>query len=77
MGRVFRVKPKRIYRQNGTVLTPEMEVVVKKKKKTLGMCSTPFYNQATELKEQYMRQYGFDLKKSGLMPKDFIIEKLD
>ena len=40
MSKVFQVKPKRIKRSNGTVLTPEMVVTVT----TLQHTTTPFYN---------------------------------
>ena len=40
MGRVFAVRPKRIKRSNGQVLTPEMEITVTTKSYT---CD-PFYN---------------------------------
>ena len=53
MSRVFQVKPKRIKRTNGTVLTPDMVVNVT----TLQHTSTPFYNGAKELQEVYMRIY--------------------
>lgn len=56
MGRVFAVRPKRIKRTNGQVLTPEMEITVTTKSYT---CD-PFYNGAKEIQEQYMRMYQFD-----------------
>ena len=40
MSRVFQVKPKRIKRSNGTVLTPDMVVTVT----TLQHTTNPFYN---------------------------------
>ena len=73
MSRVFRVKPKRIKRANGTVLTPEMEITVTTRTHT----TDPFYNGATEIKEQYMRMYQFDYKKACCTKGDFIFEKLD
>lgn len=45
MGRVFAVRPKRIKRTNGQVLTPEMEITVTTKSYT---CD-PFYNGAKEI----------------------------
>lgn len=42
MGRVFAVRPKRIKRTNGQVLTPEMEITVTTKSYTFD----PFYNGA-------------------------------
>ena len=40
MSKVFQVKPKRLKRSNGTVLTPDMVVTVT----TLQHTATPFYN---------------------------------
>ena len=45
MSKVFQVKPKRIKRTNGTVLTPEMVVTVTTQQHT----TNPFYNGAKEL----------------------------
>ena len=59
MGRVFAVRPKRIKRTNGQVLTPEMEITVTTQQYT----SDPFYNGAKEIQEQYMRMYQFDYKR--------------
>ncbi len=73
MGKVFRLTPKRIKRVNGLILTPEMSIVVT----TRQSCITPFYNGAEEVKEQYMRMYGFDYKKACCGQSDFYIEKLD
>ena len=67
MGRVFAVRPKRIKRTNGQVLTPEMEITVTTKSYT---CD-PFYNGAKEIQEQYMRMYQFDYKKSCCSKADF------
>ena len=41
MSRVFQVKPKRLKRSNGTVLTPEMVVTVT----TMQHTATPFYKE--------------------------------
>ena len=60
MSKVFKVWPKRVKRVNGTVLTPEMDIVVTTK---IGV-SNPFYNNAQEIKEAYMRLYQFDYKKA-------------
>ena len=49
MSRVFKVMPKRVKRVNGTVLTPEIEIVAATKIGT----SNPFYNNAQEIKEAY------------------------
>lgn len=65
MSKVFQVRPKRIKRSNGTVLTPDMVVTVTTQQHT----TTPFYNGAKELQEVYMRIYAFDYKKSMLQPK--------
>ena len=73
MSRVFRVTPKRVKRTNGTVLTPEMEVTVTTQTHT----SDPFYNGAKELKEAYMRMYGFDYQKACCSKNDFDFKKLD
>ena len=50
MSKVFQVKPKRIKRSNGTVLTPDMVVRVT----TMQHTATPFYNGAKEVQEAYM-----------------------
>ncbi len=47
MSKVFQVKPKRIKRINGTVLTPEMVVTVTTQQHT----TNPFYNGAKEVQE--------------------------
>lgn len=73
MGKVFRVTPKRIKRTNGQVLTPEMEVTVTTKMYT----SDPFYNGAQEVKDMYMRIYGFDYKKACCNKSDFDCKALD
>lgn len=73
MSKVFRITPKRIKRSNGQVLTPDMEITVT----TRQHCTTPFYNGAKEIQEQYMRMYQFDYKKAGCSVNDFEFEKLD
>ncbi len=73
MSKVFRVVPKRVKRTNGTVLTPEMAVVV-----TMQMnCTTPFTNGAKELKQIYLREYGFDYQKACCSANDFDYQALD
>ena len=72
MSKVFQVKPKRIKRSNGTVLTPDMVVNVT----TLQHTATPFYNGAKEIQEQYMRMYQFDYKKSNCSKYDFEFMKI-
>lgn len=73
MSKVFRITPKRTKRANGQVLTPEMAITVTTKQH----CTTPFYNGAVEIKEQYMRLYQFDYKKAGCSVNDFEFKKLD
>lgn len=73
MSKVFRITPKSVRRVNGTVLTPEMTVVVTTKQHTLD----PFYNVAEEVQEAYMRMYGFDYKKAGCCKSYFTFERLD
>lgn len=73
MSRVFEVKPKRVKRANGTVLTPDMMVTVTTEHHT----STPFYNGAKELQEAYMRLYKFDYKKACCSAFDFEFRVLD
>ena len=73
MSKVFRVTPKRVKKTNGTVLTPEMEVTVTTQQHT----TDPFYNGAKEIKEAYMRLYGFDYKKACCCIDDFEFKKLD
>lgn len=58
MGNVFRVRPVRVKRANGQVLTPDMEITVT----TQSYTSDPFYNGAKEIQEQYMRMYQFDYR---------------
>ncbi len=67
MSKVFQVKPKRLKRSNGTVLTPDMVVTVT----TMQHTATPFYNGAKEVQEAYMRIYAFDYKKACCNPNDF------
>lgn len=73
MSKVFRITPKAVRRVNGTVLTPEMTVVVTTQQHTLD----PFYNGAVEVQEAYMRMYGFDYKKAGCCKSYFTFERLD
>lgn len=73
MSKVFQVKPKRLKRSNGTVLTPDMVVTVT----TMQHPATPFYNGAKEVQEAYMRIYAFDYKKVCCNPNDFEFKKLD
>lgn len=73
MSKVFRVTPKRVKRTNGEVLTPDMSVIVT----TRQHATTPFYNGAQEVKETYMRIYGFDYKKACCSVSDFYFEQLD
>lgn len=73
MSKVFKVTPKRLKRTNGTVLTPEMSVVVT----TVQHTSSPFYNGAKELQQGYVRLYGFDYKQAYCTMADFDVEKLD
>lgn len=73
MSKVFRVKPKRLKRSNGTVLTPDMVVTVT----TMQHTATPFYNGAKEVQEAYMRIYAFDYKKACCNSNDFEFKKLD
>lgn len=73
MSKVFRVTPKRVKKTNGTVLTPEMEVTVTTQLHT----TDPFYNGAKEIKEAYMRLYGFDYQKACCNKNDFDFKKLN
>ena len=61
MSKVFRITPKRIKRTNGQELTPEMTITVTTRSHT----TTPFYNGAKEIQEQYMRKFQFDYKKAS------------
>ncbi len=70
MTKAFRVTPKKVKKTNGTVLTPEMVVVVNSK------YSNPFNNGAEDVKEAYMRVYGFDYKKACCSQGDFNLECL-
>ena len=73
MSKVFRITPKRTKHTNGQVLTPEMSIIVTTRSHT----TTPFYNGAVEIKEQYMRMFQFDYKKACCSASDFELEKLD
>ena len=73
MSKVFRITPKAVRRSNGTVLTPEMSVVVTTRQHTLD----PFYNGAEEIQEAYMRLYGFDYKKANCNKGYFTFEGID
>ncbi|MBQ7691670.1 MAG: hypothetical protein IJT30_10850 [Muribaculaceae bacterium] len=73
MSKVFRITPKRLRRVNGQVITPEMSIIVT----TRQHCTSPFYNGAVEVCEQYMRTYNFDVKKANLYQGDFTWEALD
>jgi hypothetical protein len=73
MSRAFRITPKRVKRSNGQVLTPDMSITVTTRSHT----TTPFYNGAAEIKEQYMRMYQFDYKKACCSVNDFEFKKLD
>ena len=73
MSRVSKVMSKRVKRVNGTVLTPEMEIVMTTKIGT----SNPFYNEAQEIKDTHMRIYGFNYKKACSYQSNFEFEELD
>ncbi|MDR0726062.1 MAG: DUF6140 family protein [Prevotellaceae bacterium] len=73
MSKVFKVTPKRVKRTNGTVLTPEMSIIVT----TVQNVSDPFYNGAKEIKETYMRDYNFDYQKACCSKNDFEFKRLD
>ncbi|SCM58992.1 DUF6140 family protein [Petrimonas mucosa] len=73
MAKVFRITPKRIKRNNGTVQTPNMVITVT----TLHHTSDPFYNGAKEIREAYMRLYRFDYTKANCYKSDFKVERLD
>ena len=72
MSKVFKIIPKRVKRVNGIVLSPDMVVIVTTKMHT----TNPFYNGALEIKEAYMRIYGFDYKKACCYPSDFDFEPI-
>ena len=72
MAKVFKVTPKRIKRSNGLVLTPDMSVIVT----TQQHMTSPFSNGEKELKEVYMRIYGFDYQKACCQQADFTFEVL-
>ena len=73
MSKIFRITPKRTKRSNGQVLTPDMAITVTTRSHT----TTPFYNGAVEIKEQYMRMYQFDYKEANCSANDFDFVKLD
>lgn len=59
-------------RVNGQVLTPDMIVTITTKVPV----SDPFYNNAIEIQEMYMRIYGFDYYKAKCRKSDFIVEPI-
>lgn len=65
--------PKRIRRNNGTVLTPEMVVIVTTERSTYN----PFDNGAEEIKEAYMRLYRFDYEQAMYSRNDFDFRACD
>jgi hypothetical protein len=73
MAKVFKVTPRRIKRTNGTILTPDMSIIVT----TLQHTTDPFYNGAKEIKEAYMRLYRFDYQKAYCNKNDFEFQRLD
>ena len=73
MSKVFRITPKRTKRTNGQVLTPEMTITVTTRLHT----TTPFYNGAKEIQEQYMRMFQFDYKKACCPVNVFEFKRLD
>ena len=72
MSQVFKITPKRMKRSNGQVLTPDMSITVT----TRSHATTPSYNGAVEINEQYMRMYQFDYKKACCSVNDFESEML-
>lgn len=64
MSKVFQVKPKRIKRTNGTVLTPEMVVTVTTQQHT----TNPFYNGAKELRGGIHAPLRLRLQEGMLQP---------
>ena len=72
MSKVFQVKPKRIKRSNGTVLTPDMVVIV-----TLNRhATTLFSTYEEEVKKAYMEKYKFDYNKACCNSNDFDVKAL-
>lgn len=72
MPKVFQVAPKRTIRRNGQVLTQDMSLTVTTQSQT----NSPFNNGAKELKEMYLRIYGFDYQKACCSSADFSFEVL-
>ena len=72
MSKVFKVIPKKVKKSNGEILFPDMEIVVT----TEHHCNSPFDNGAEEVKEMYMRIYGFDYRKANCTRADFDFETL-
>ena len=70
MAKVFKITPKRTIKRNRQVLTPDMVLIVT----TQSQCLNPFNNGAKEIKETYMRIYGFDYQKCGCNSGDFTFE---
>lgn len=68
----FRIIPKHTKSVNGQMLIPDMVVEVTTKKDALD----PFNNNAVEIKEMYMRIYGFDYNKAKCHKNDFIVEPI-
>ena len=73
MSKIFKVTPKKVKTfTNGTVLTPEMSIIVT----TIIPTVNPFYNGAKEIKEEYKSRYGFDYDKAICRDLDFTYKAL-
>ena len=73
MSRVFQVKPKSTIRSNGTIVTPEMVVTITSERLFPNQL---FLNDAKEIKDAYMRQYGNDYSKARWSSWDFEVKEL-
>lgn len=66
----FRITPKMVKRSNGTLLTPEMEIIV-----TINSYD-PFCNGAYAVKDEYMRVWGYDYEHACASRGWFDVEQL-
>jgi hypothetical protein len=72
MAKLFKISPKRARNVNGVFIAPEMEAIVATNIQT----TDPFYNEASEVREAFMRIFGVDIKRGCFTKNDFNYETL-
>jgi hypothetical protein len=72
MAKLFKISPKRARNVNGVFIVPEMEAIVATNIQT----ADPFYNEAKEVREAFMRIFGVDIKRGCFTKNDFNYETL-